>query len=437
MNAWKKYSGRRLSRYRNSFRTTTRALRSRNFRLFLSGQCISLVGTWMQRIALSWLVYRLSGSVLLLGTIAFVGQLPISLLAPFAGVLIDRVNRHRLIIVTQIVAMIQALILAVLVLGNWIQIWQILVLSVVLGIVNAVDMPGRQAFMYEMIDDRADLGNAIALNSSVFNVARLLGPSIAGILIAVLGEGLCFLINAVSYIAVVAALFMMRLRPHELPKGEHHPFRELREGVVYAYSFPPIRTILLLLMLLSLMIMPHTVLMPVFAKNILHGGSQTLGMLMAAAGVGALTAAVYLASRPTILGLTGKIVRSGLVMSVGMIILALSRSLLLALLDMTLIGFGLVFMMAAGNTMLQTMVDDDKRGRVMSLYSLSLAGMGPFGSLLFGALAHWLGVPWTLAIGGIAGLIGIAAFYCYLPEMRRHIRPLYIKLGLIAGPKSS
>ena len=423
--------GRKLSLVGQRLRTMTRALRYRNFRLFIGGQCISLIGTWMQRIALGWLVYRLTNSVFLLGAVGFAGQLPVFLLTPFAGVLADRVNRHRLIVITQLMAMLQALVLAVLVLGGWIHIWHVMVLSVVLGAVNAVDMPCRQSFMHEMIDDRTDLGNAIALNSSTVNVARLIGPSLAGLLIAVTGEGICFLINGLSYLAVIAALLMMTLKPVAKPVQQRHPIRQLKEGVVYACSFPPIRAILLLLAVISLMGMPYTVLMPVLAKNILHGGPATLGLLMGAAGVGALIAAVYLASRTSVLGLAKRMVYTGVILAVGLILLAASRHLVPAMINMLLVGFGMIFQMAAGNTLLQTIVDDDKRGRIMSFYTFSIMGMAPFGSLLFGALAERIGVSGTLAVGGAACLVGTIVFHFKLPEMRRHVRPIYVRLGIL------
>lgn len=421
----------RLHIYKQSFRTVTRALQYRNFRLFIAGQCVSLTGTWMQRIALGWLVYRLTGSVLLLGAVGFAGQLPTFLLTPFAGVLADRVNRHRLIIFTQSIAMLQALTLSALVLSGSIQIWHIMLLSVILGVVNALDMPCRQSFMHEMIDSKADLGNAIALNSSIVNVARLLGPSIAGLLIASTGEGICFLINGLSYLAVLAALLFMRLKPKAVQSQKRHPILQLKDGVIYAYSFPPIRIILLLLTVISLMGMPYNVLMPVFAKNILQGGPCVLGLLMGAAGVGALIAAVYLASRSNVLGLEKWMVYTAVILALGLIALALSRNLILSMIDMLLIGFGLIFLMAAGNTLLQTIVDDDKRGRVMSFYTFSIMGMAPFGSLFYGVLAKWFGVPFTLAAGGVACFAGAIIFYFKLPELQKHVHPIYLRLGFL------
>lgn len=417
--------------YKEKFQAPLRALQYRNFRLFMAGQSISLIGTWMQRIALGWLVYRLTGSVLLLGATSFAGQLPTFLLTPLAGVMADRVNRHRLIIFTQAMAMLQALTLSILVLSGYIQIWHIMVLSVVLGMVRAVDMPCRQAFMHEMIDHKANLGNAIALNSSIVNLARLTGPSIAGLLISLTGEGVCFLVNGLSYIAALAALMSMSLKPGRAPKQKRHPIQQLKDGVIYAYSTPPIRAILLLLTLISLMGMPYTVLMPVFTRNILQGGPEALGLLMGAAGVGSLVAAVYLASRSNVLGLEKWMVFTALILALGLMALAFSRNLVLSMLDMSLVGFGMISLMASGNTLLQTIVDDDKRGRVMSFYTFSIMGMAPFGSLFYGTLAKYLGVPFTLATGGIACFAGSLVFYLGLPFMRKHIHPIYVKLGIL------
>ncbi len=411
--------------------TATRALHYRNFRLFFFGQGISLVGTWMQRVALGWLVYSMTGSAFLLGIVGFVGQLPTFLFTPFAGVLADRLNRHRMVIFTQTMAMVQASILAGLVLTDRIQIWHVLVLSGLLGIINSVDMPTRQSFMVEMIDRKHDLGNAIALNSSMVNAARLLGPSAAGLLIAAVGEGICFLINAASYLPVILALLLMHL-PSRQPKTKNaRHLEDLREGFRYAYSFAPIRAILLLLSLVSLVGMPYTVLMPVFAKSVLHGGPNTLGFLMGAAGAGALTGAVILASRRTVVGLGRWLVTTSLILGIGLLSFSFSRTLILSLLFMVFTGFGMISLMATSNTVLQTIVEDDKRGRVMSFYTVSIMGMSPFGSLLFGSLADRIGAPATLAIGGALCLGGAGIFYRRLPALREMVRPIYVKMGII------
>ena len=395
------------------------------------GQSISLIGTWMQRIALGWLVYRLTNSAFLLGIVGFVGQLPTFLVTPFAGVFADRLNRHKMVIITQVVAMLQALMLAALVLNGHILIWQVLVLSAVLGLVNSVDMPTRQSFMIEMIDNREDLGNAIAMNSSMVNVARLLGPSLAGLLIAEVGEGICFLLNGLSYIPVIIALFLMRLPQFQAKIQKLNPWQDLVAGFRYAYSFPPVRAILMLLGLASLMGMPYTVLMPVFAKSILKGGPNTLGFLMAAAGMGALVGALLLATRRSVVGLGRWIAMSTIFLGTGLITFAFSRTMPLSLFFMFLTGFGMISMMASGNTVLQTIVEDDKRGRVMSFYTVAMMGMTPFGSLLFGFIAGHAGASITLIIGGVSCIIGALIFYSHLPALRVVVRPIYVKMGII------
>jgi MFS family permease len=411
-----------------------RALRHRNYRLFFGGQSISLIGTWMTRIATSWLVYRLTGSAWLLGLVGFAGQIPSFLLAPFAGVLVDRWNRHRLLVVTQVLAMVQSAALAALALTGVINIRHILALSLFQGLINAFDMPGRQAFVVEMVESRADLANAIALNSSMVNAARLLGPSIAGGVIAAVGEGWCFALDAASYLAVIASLLLMRLvpraaRPEAAARGRVLP--ELREGLAYVGRSAPIRSILLLLATVSLVGMPYTVLMPIFASQILHGGPHTLGFLMAATGVGALGGAVYLASRETVLGLGRLIALMSALFGAGLIGFAYSRSLWLSLLLLLATGAGFMVQMAASNTILQTLVEDDKRGRLMSFYTMAFMGTAPFGSLFAGAVAHRIGAPATLALGGAGCLLAAAWFARLLPELRQSVRPIYVRMGIL------
>ena len=416
-----------------------RALAHRNYRLFFVGQGISLIGTWMTRVATGWLVFRLSGpdSAFLLGVVGFVGQVPSFFLTPFAGVLVDRWNRHRLLVFTQILSLIQSALLAVVAFrgeSGTATIWQIVVLSLVQGIINAFDMPARQAFLVEMVARKEDLANAIALNSSLVNGARLIGPSLAGILIAVAGEGWCFLIDAISYVAVVLALLAMRLPAREVV---HHPppmWHGMKEGFRYSFGFAPIRTILLLLALVSFMGMPYTVLMPIFAADILQGGPYALGFLSAASGVGALIGALYLASRRSVLGL-GKVIWIGtLIFGVGLVAFSLSTNLWLSLLLMLLTGFGMMVQMAASNTIVQTIVDQDKRGRVMSYFGMAFLGMTPFGSLFAGTLADWIGAANTVLVGGIACLVGGVAFAMRLPHIRPLVRPIYARWG--SCPKS-
>jgi MFS family permease len=412
-------------------KTIFRSLRYRNYRLFFTGQSISLIGTWMQRIALPWLVYNMTESAFLLGLVGFASQIPTFLVAPFAGALVDRWNRYTILIVTQTLAMVQSFILTFLFFNHSLQIWHIIMLSIFLGCINAFDMPARQAFVVDMIEKREDLGNAIALNSSMFNAARLLGPSIAGILIALTGEGVCFLVNGISFLFVLLFLFMMRIKRMEI-KPHHDPIMKgIKEGFKYAFGFLPIRYIILLLALVSLMGMPYTVLIPIFAKNILHGGPNTFGFLMGASGIGALAGAIYMASRKSVLGL-GKIVpRFAALFGAGLIVFSLSRFFLLSVLLMAVIGLGMIMQMTSSNTILQTLVDDDKRGRVMSFYAMAFMGTAPFGSLIAGTSANYIGAPNTLIIGGVCCIIGALLFAKKLPELKRIASPVYVRLGII------
>ena len=417
-----------LARLAGSFR----ALRHRNFRLFLGGQVVSLTGTWMQQVALGWLVYRLTHSAFLLGLVGFAGQIPSLFVAPVAGVWADRWNRHRMIVATQALSMLQALVLAGLVLTGTVRIGHVLALSLFIGIVNAVDVPARQSFLVEMVSGREDLANAIALNSSTFNAARLVGPSIAGAIIATAGEGVVFLLNGVSYAAVLAALLAMRLPPRPpLPQAAAPVWHNLREGVAYVTRFGPIRAILILLSLVSLTGAPYAVLMPVFAVDVLHGDAHTLGFLMGSIGVGALCGALLLASRQTVRGLGRFIVASVSAFGAALIAFSLSRSLWLSLVLVFFSGFGLMVHMAASNTIVQTIVDDDKRGRVMSFYAAAFQGTMPLGSLLAGALAGRIGAPRTVQLGGAACLLGALAFARALPGIRAELRPIYVQLGII------
>ena len=408
-----------------------RALQSRNYRLFFGGQSISLIGTWMQQIATSWLVYRLTNSPFMLGVVGFAGQIPTFLFAGIAGVLADRLHRHRMVIVTQTLAMVQAFILAFLMLTRAVTVWQIIVLSIFLGLLNAFDMPARQAFIVDLIEKREDLGNAIALNSTMFNAARLLGPSIAGILIAALGEGMCFLLNGISYLAVIGSLFAMTIRPRIKKVRRAHVVEELREAFSYSFGFPPIRSILLLLALVSLIGMPYTVLMPVFAKDVFHGGAHTLGFLVGASGIGALAGTMYLASRRTVRGLGKVIAVSASLFGAGLIAFSLSRILWFSLLLMLVTGFGMVVQFASSNTILQTIVDDDKRGRVMSMFTMAFSGTAPIGSLLAGGLASRIGAPTTLLLGGVCCILGSFLFTRALPALREMVRPIYVRKGII------
>jgi MFS family permease len=412
------------------WRFALRALSHRNYRLFFSGQSVSLIGTWMTRIATSWLVYRLTGSAWLLGLVGFAGQIPVFLLAPFAGVWIDRWSRHRTLVVTQVLAMLQSFALAGLTLAKVITIPEIFWLSMAQGLINAFDMPARQAFVVEMIGKREDLSSAIALNSSMVNAARLLGPAIAGVVIAAVGEGYCYLMDGFSYIAVIISLLLM-----SVALGEKRPARavleELREGWNYVRHFSPVRSVLLLLVVVSLMGMPFTVLMPIFAGSVLHGGPHTLGFLMGSVGVGALLSAAYLAARRSVIGLGRIIPISAALFGAGLIAFSLSRWLWLSMLLLLMAGAGMMQQMAASNTMLQTIVDDDKRGRVMAFYSVSIMGMTPFGSLVAGFLASHITAPGALMVGGVCCLLGAGWFARQLPSLRVLVRPIYVRLGIL------
>ena len=406
-----------------------RSLKYRNFRLFFGGQSISLIGTWIQRIAMPWLVYDLTNSVVLLGIVGFAGQIPTFLMAPFAGVLVDRKNRYKILIATQVLAMIQALILAALVYTGHIQVWHLVALSVMLGLINAFDMPSRQSFMIELVEKKDDLGNAIALNSTMVNSARLLGPSIAGVLISLAGEGTCFLINGLSYIVVISTLLFMKINLKPKIKKSSKVINELKEGFRYTFGFKPIRFVILLLALVSLMGMPFSVLMPVYAKEILHGESHTFGFLMGASGLGALSGALYLASRKNVAGLEKIIPFSAMVFGSGLILLSLSKVFWLASIVMIITGAGMMMVMASSNTIIQTIIDDNKRGRVMSIYAMAFMGTAPFGSLMAGSLAKVIGTPMTFGIGGLSCIIGATFYLRKIPELQKHIRPVYKKLG--------
>lgn len=410
---------------------TFRALKHRNFRLFFIGQGISLIGTWMQQIAMIWLVYRLTNSVFLLGLVGFMAQIPTFIFGSFAGVIADRTNRHRILIITQSLAMLQAVLLGVLTLTESITVWYIMPLSAFLGIINSFDAPTRQSFLSEMVDERDDLGNAIALNSSMFNGARLIGPAIAGILISIIGEGYCFLLNALSFIAVIISLLLIKVTPRPKTLQRHGVLEVLKEGFRYAWGFKPIRNILMLLALMSVIGMPYTVLMPVFAKDILHGGSHTLGFLASFAGLGALTGALFLASRKNVVGLGKWISYASIIFGTGLILLSFSKSLWLSLAILYFIGFGMMVQMASSNTIIQTIVDDDKRGRVMSFYTMAFLGMAPIGSLLAGSIASKIGTPSTILISGIVCIVGSILFTKQLPAIRKLIRPIYVKMGII------
>ena len=411
--------------------TTLRALRHRNFQLFFGGQLISLIGTWMQTVAQAWLVYRMTKSALLLGSVGFASQIPVFLIAPFGGITADRVNRQRLVIATQSASMILAGILAFLTLTGRVHVWHIFVLAALLGVVNAFDIPGRQSFLVDMVG-KDDLMNAIALNSSMFNGARIIGPAIAGILVARIGEGWCFAANSISYIAVIAGLSLMHV--HCAPRvSKHSPIEDIIEGFRWANHTKVIRALLLLLGLVSLVGMPYTVLMPVFADQILHGGARGLGILMGATGIGALLGAVSLAARVGIKGLGKLIAMCAGGFGLSLALFSFSRIFWLSTLLLVPVGFFMMVQMASSNTLIQSMVPDRLRGRVMSVYSMMFMGMAPFGALSAGSIAHHLGAPWTVAVGGLACAMSAIAFWSYLPSIRAEARELILAQGMMAG----
>jgi MFS family permease len=409
-----------------------RALRHRNFRLFVEGQSISLIGTWMTRVATSWLVYRLTGSALLLGVVGFAGQILTFLLAPFAGVFVDRLDRRKLLIWTQVAAAVQSLGLAWLTISGKVTIYEIIGLAVFQGFINAFDMPTRQSFLIQMVEDKQDLGNAIALNSSMVNLARLVGPALAGIIIGAVGEGYCFLIDGVSYLAVIASLLLMRVTVAQPARAKTSMLQQLHEGWTYVKGFSPIRTILLLFAAISLTGMPYLVLMPIFASKVLHGGPHTLGWLMGASGVGALLAAGRLALKKSVRGLTSGIQFAAFLFGGGLILFGLSRNLWLSLALMFVTGYGMMQGLAGSNTVIQTLVPEKMRGRVMSYYTVAFVGMAPFGSLLAGGLAHWFGAPRAVMITGGCCLAGAVWYTSQLKAIRRVIRPIYEEMGILA-----
>jgi MFS family permease len=432
-------------------RRILRALQNRNFRLFFGGQGISLIGTWMQQLAMSWLVYQLAreqeqqtgehqgAAAFLMGLVGFAGQVPAFFLVPVAGVLIDRWNRHRLVIATQTLMMLQAAALAVFALLDLIDIPMLISLSLFLGCVNAFDMPARQSFLPDMLTNKEDLANAIALNSSLFHGARLVGPTLASLIIAFAGVDACFLLNALSYVAVIIALLRMDVPPRVRHTPHAPVLQGLREGLAYSFGFAPIRAILLLVAVFSFAGMPYTFLMPLYAGEILGGGEQgalVLGWLMTASGLGALTGAVYMASRQTVLGLGAKIVLGSVLFSTGLMVFSYSKVLALSLAMLAVTGFGLMVMMASCNTILQTIVDDDKRGRVMSIYTLSFMGLAPFGILLAGAVASEVGAPLTLLLCGACCLAASAVFGMRLGVLRRLVRPIYVQRGILPEASS-
>jgi MFS family permease len=413
----------------------TRALQHRNFRLFFSGQSISLVGTWITRVATSWLIYRLTGSELLLGLAGFAGQIPTLLITPLAGVLVDRMDRRRMLVTTQAASLVQSALLAALTIAGHITVARIVVLQIAQGIINAFDTPARQAFVSEMVEDRRDLPNAIALNSSMVNGSRILGPSVGGLLIAGVGEGWCFAIDAVSYLFVIASLFAMRVPARAHARMSHtRILHELAEGWRYLAGHVPIRTALMMVAIVSTAGTPYSVLMPVMASERLGGGPHTLGILMAASGAGALIGALYLASRESVVGLGRVMLYATLLFGAGLIGFSQARSVPVACILLALAGAGFMMQLAATNTFLQTLVEEALRGRVMSFYTMAFFGTVPIGSLIGGVIAEQIGAPATIALSGAACLVAGAWFASRLPRIRALVRPVYHRMGILTVP---
>lgn len=409
------------------------AFRSRNYRLFFAGQGLSLTGSWMTQVATVWLVYQLSPSPWWLGIVGFTSQIPSLILLPVAGVFVDRWNRHQVIIWTQILSMVQSLTLAVLALTGVVNIWHLILLSLFQGIVNSFDAPARQAFVPEMIERKEDLANAIALNAAMFNGARLIGPAVAGVVLATVGAGVCFLIDGISYIAVIIALLAMKLKPITIKPVSGNGLQRLKEGFVYAFGFPPIRAIILLLALVSFWGMQYTVLVPIFATKILNGGPDALGFLMAASGIGAFFGAVYLSTRKSIVGIGKIIAYSPAVLGIAIVGFAVSRVMWFSLLMMLLSGVGFILQFASSNTFIQTIVEDDKRARVLSIYTMAFFGVIPFGNLFAGGLANYIGAPNTLIISGVICVLGSIYFARQLPTLKPLVQPIYAKLGITSS----
>jgi len=408
-----------------------RALRHRNYQLFFAGQLISLIGTWMDQVAESWLVYRLTGSALLLGTVAFSSQIPVFLLAPIGGALADRLDRRKILICTQSAMMLLTFMLAWLTLSHRVHIWQVVTLAALTGVVNAIDLPARQAFVVDMVS-RADLVNAIALNSSMFNGARVIGPALAGIVVAAIGEGWCFFANGVSFIAVIAGLAMMKInRPRMAIEGS--PLENIIEGFKFVAQSGPVRALMLLLGLVSFTAMPYAVLMPLFADKILHGGAQALGLLMGCSGVGALCGAITLAMRRTVHGLGTWVAVSCAGFGIALLAFSFSRALWLSAVLLVPVGFCMMIQMASSNTLIQSMVPDRLRGRVMSVYAMTFMGMAPLGALLAGSLAHKLGASLTVGIGGVVAMVGAGLFGLKLPALRPAAREMIVAQQIAGG----
>lgn len=406
------------------------SLKTRNFRLYFTGMCVSLTGTWMQQIAMSWLVYKLTGSVLLLATITFVAQIPILIATPFMSVFVDRFDRHKILLFTQSFSALQALLLAWLTLNGLVQVWHLLILSLFIGLINALDNPTRQAF-YPSLVPKENLSNAIALNSAVINGSRLFGPAIGGVLIGLVGEGLCFLLNGISYLGVIIALWAMKLPAHQTKTGKQHLLRDLREGFEYVSHHIPIRALLLLMAIISFFGLPLMTFLPAYVKDILGGESELLGILLSCIGIGSFSAAIYLAARKSILGLAKIIMLAALLLGLTLIGISFIEKAWLAALICIPAGFSIIITVASINTLLQTLSDEDKRGRVMGYLAMTFTGIAPVGSMILGAIEKYTGLPFIIFISGIACILAGSIFEHYRPLIRKHARFVYVEKGII------
>lgn len=406
------------------------SLKSYNFRLYFGGQCISLIGTWMQQIAMSWLVFRLTGSVLLLATVTFMAQIPILVATPYMSVFVDWFDRRKLLVLTQSLSMVQALLMALLTLTGLIQVWHIMILSLLIGLINALDNPTRQSF-YPSLVPKDKLSNAIALNSAVINGSRLIGPAVGGVLIGLLGEGICFLLNGISYIAVIIALLMMRAAPKQERTVKQKVWEDMRDGFRYVAGNIPIRTLLLLMSAISFFGLPLMTFIPAYVKTILHGESEMLGLLLSCIGVGSFIAALYLAARKSVLGLGKVVMLSGALLGIGLSVMSFVTIPWVAAVLCLPVGFTIIAAVASINTLLQTLSGEDKRGRVMGYMAMSFTGMAPVGSMVLGAIEKWIGLQMIILLSGICCFVATLVFEYYRPLVRRYARPVYIEKGII------
>jgi MFS family permease len=416
-------------------RRTFRALRYRNYRLYFAGQSLSLIGTWLQQVAMAWLTYRLTGSAWLLGVVAFCANISILVLGPLAGIVADRVNRRRAMMVTQSLMLAQALVLAVLTALGHVEVWHLICFALWLGTASAFDIPLRQSLYVHLVDDRADLPNAIALNSLMVNLARIVGPAVAGLLLALVGEAVCFTLNALSFVAVIVAISRLSwpAQAHAPPAGGW--WESWREGARYAGGFAPARALLMLVAAVSWTITPYASLMPVYAKDVYGGGPQTFGLLLAAAGAGALSCMLYLAGRSTIRGLGRVIAAAAAISGAALAAFSYLRVFPVALVLMALVGGGLMLAAASVNTILQTIVEDHLRGRVASFFTMAFLGVAPVASLAAGALAAAIGAPATLLGNGLACMLAALWFWRRLPALGQLLRPTYRRLGIVVDDR--